>query len=59
MRVGGVLGDQRAVVAELLGDAQLRQQTARYNFVYRADGGRTASSCRGEATTRIMPTACR
>jgi lipopolysaccharide export system permease protein len=27
--------------AQLLGDAEIRSQNARYNFVYRADGGRT------------------
>ncbi len=27
--------------AQLLGEAELRSQSARYNFVYRADGGRT------------------
>jgi lipopolysaccharide export system permease protein len=27
--------------AELLGEREMRSQTARYNFVYRADGGRT------------------
>jgi lipopolysaccharide export system permease protein len=39
---------------ELLGDAQLRQQTARYNFVYRADGGRTYAIGQLSAPQRQM-----
>jgi len=39
---------------ELLGDAQLRRQTARYNFVYRADGGRTYAIGQLSAPQRQM-----
>jgi len=40
--------------AELLGEAELRTQTSRYNFVYRADGGRTYSIGQLVAPTRTM-----
>lgn len=39
---------------ELLGLAQLRAQTARYNFVYRADGGRTYAIGQLVAPQRTM-----
>jgi lipopolysaccharide export system permease protein len=41
--VGELVPRAKARQAELVGESQLRSQTTRYNFVYRADGGRTYS----------------
>ncbi len=41
--VGDMVPRAKERQAQLVGESQLRSQVARYNFVYRADGGRTYS----------------
>ena len=41
--VGDMVPRSKERQAELVGDSQRRSQVSRYNFVYRADGGRTYS----------------
>jgi len=40
--------------AELVGEREIRSQTARYNFVFRADGGRTYAIAQLQAVEREM-----
>jgi len=41
--VGDLVPAAKERQAQLVGEGQMRSQTSRYNFVYRADGGRTYS----------------